>query len=84
MIKPAGLGLEYLSVLLVRYANDGGVDNIDGAEETRLEDVGRDLVHPKMDHVLYFLDEVDHSLGIVVADVPGQKEPLLVEMLYEV
>ena len=68
----------------MRYANDGGVDNIDGAEETRLEDVGRDLVHPKMDHVLYFLDEVDHSLGIVVADVPGQKEPLLVEMLYEV
>ena len=71
----------YLSVLLVRYTNDGCVDNIHGAEKTRLEDVWRDLVHPKMDHVLDFLDEVDHSLGIVVAYVPSPEEALLVEIL---
>ena len=34
-----------------------------------------------MDHVLNFFDEVDHSLGVVIADVPSTKEALFVEML---
>ena len=34
-----------------------------------------------MDHVLNFFDEVDNSLGIVVADVPSAEESLFIEML---
>ena len=34
-----------------------------------------------MDHVLNFFDEVDYSLGIVVADVPSAEEALFIEML---
>ena len=67
----------------MRYANDCGIDDVHGTEQTRLEDVWRDLVHPKMDHVLNFFDEVDYSLGIVVADVPSAEEALFIEMLEE-
>ena len=71
----------YLAVLLVRDAHDGGVDDVVGAEETRLQDVGRHFVHPEVDHVLDLLDEVDDALGVVVADVAGPEVALLVEVL---
>ena len=78
---PAGARPAYLAVLLVRDADDGGVDDVVGAEQPRLQDVGRDFVHPEVDHVLDLLDEVDDALGVVVADVAGPEKALLVEVL---
>ena len=70
-----------LSVLPVGNADDGGVDDVVGAEQPRLEDVGCDLVHPEVNEVLNLLDEVDHALVVVVAKVAGVEEAVVVQEL---
>ena len=63
------------------HSDNRGVHNIVGAEEARLDDGGRHLVHPKVDEARTLLDEEHHSLAIVEPDVARVIESIPIETL---